>query len=157
MIRLLLLSLFIASNASAQITPNHEITAFWVDAERQVKEGDFEAYAASFHTEAILVNGIGDKSYLIQRALDGWQQGFEDTKAGKMEAEVEFRFLEQIHGENTAHDTGIFRYVWQNEGEEVQEVFIHFEALLTKSSSEWQMLMEYQKSIASAEEWKALE
>lgn len=156
MIRLLLFSLFIASNASAQITPNHEITAFWVDAERQVKEGDFEAYAASFHAEAVLVNGIGDQSYPIQRALAGWQQGFEDTKAGKMEVEVEFRFSEQIHGENTAHDTGIFRYAWQNEGEEVQEVFIHFEALLTKSSGEWQMLMEYQKSMASAEEWNAL-
>lgn len=156
MIRLLLLSLFIASNASAQITPNPEITTFWVDAERQVKEGDFEAYAASFHAEAVLVNGIGDQSYPIQRALAGWQQGFEDTKAGRMEAEVEFRFSEQIHGENTAHDTGIFRYAWQNEGEEAQEVFIHFEALLTKSSGEWQMLMEYQKSMASAEEWNAL-
>ncbi len=157
MIRLLLISILFASNALAQTSANPEITAFWIEAERQVIEGDFDAYAASFHKEAILVNGIGEQSYPIQTALDGWQQGFNDTKAGKMKAEVEFRFSAQIHGESSAHQTGIFRYAWQNEQEEAQEVFIHFEALLTKTDGEWKMLMEYQKSLASAEEWKALE
>lgn len=74
-----------------------------------------------------------------------------------MTAEVEFRFSNQIHSATTAYDTGIFRYAWQNEGEEAQEVFIHLEALLIKSDGDWTILMEYQKSIATVEEWEALE
>ncbi|MBO6536170.1 MAG: nuclear transport factor 2 family protein [Balneolaceae bacterium] len=157
MIRLILFSLFISSHVLAQSTVNPEINAFWKEAERQVIEGDFEAYVASFHAEAVLVNGISDQSYPIQTALDNWKQGFDDTKSGKMTAEVEFRFSNQIHSATTAYDTGIFRYAWQNEGEEAQEVFIHLEALLIKSDGDWTILMEYQKSIATVEEWEALE
>lgn len=154
--RVLLFSLFLISNLTAQTTTSPEIEAFWVEAERQVKEGDYDAYAASFHPEAILVNGISNNSFPIQVALDGWKEGFDNTKAGKMTAEVEFRFSERIHSELSAHEIGIFRYAWQNEGEEYQEVFIHFEALMTKSTGKWTMIMEYQKAIATKEEWDLL-
>ncbi len=156
MMRTLFLSLILVTNVWAQSTSTAEIESFWEEAERQVTEGDYEAYAASFHEEAILVNGISDRSFPIQTALDGWKQGFEDTKSGKMTASVEFRFSNHIHGELSAHETGIFRYAWQNEGEEPQEVFIHFEALLTKSTGQWQMIMEFQKAIATEEEWDSL-
>lgn len=76
MIRLILFSLFISSHVLAQSTVNPEINAFWKEAERQVIEGDFEAYVASFHAEAVLVNGISDQSYPIQTALDNWKQRF---------------------------------------------------------------------------------
>lgn len=155
--RTFLVSLFLVSNLSAQSIPNSEINAFWLEASRQVAEGDFDAYANSFHNEAILVNGMGSQSYPIQFALNGWKEGFENTKNGKMKASVEFRFSASAMGESTAHQTGIFRYAWQNEGEDFQEVFIHFEALLTKSTGEWKMLMEYQKAIATREEWNLLE
>ncbi len=154
--RVLVFSLFLISNAIAQ-TPVAEITQFWIEAERQVKEGDFEAYAASFHEEAVLVNGISGSSVPIQVALDGWKEGFDNTKEGLMTASVEFRFSENAIGESTAHQTGIFKYAWQNQGEEYQEVYIVFEALLTKSTGKWTMLMEYQKSITNVEEWKKLE
>ena len=35
-------------------------------------------------------------------------------------------------------------------------VYIHLEALLTRSSGHWQMLMEYQKAMATTEEWEKL-
>ncbi|MGB0347052.1 MAG: hypothetical protein ACPGGA_06180 [Balneolaceae bacterium] len=154
--RTLLLSLFFFSSLVAQTNAVVEIEAFWIEAERQVTEGDYEAYAASFHRECILVNGISGNSIPIQVALDGWKEGFDNTKAGNMSASVEFRFSESALGESTAHQTGIFLYKWQNEGEEPQEVYIHFEALLTKLSGEWLMLMEYQKAIATIKEWDAL-
>jgi len=154
MLRVLFFCLLLSTNLIAQ---SEGIAAFWEEASRSVAEGDFEAYAATFHKEAILVNGISGTSFPIQRALDGWEQGFNDTKAGKMKAEVEFRFSDRFHGETSAHEIGMFRYWWQNEGEEAQEVFIHFEMLLTKSTGEWTVLMEYQKSMGTEEEWKKME
>lgn len=154
MFRVLFFCLILSTNLVAQ---SDGIEAFWEEASRSVAEGDFEAYAATFHKEAILVNGISGTSFPIQLALDGWEQGFNDTKAGKMKAEVEFRFSDRFYGETSAHEIGIFRYWWQNEGEEAQEVFIHFEMLLTKSTGEWTVLMEYQKSIGTEEEWAGLE
>ena len=72
--------------------PKQELDAFWEEASRTVEEGDFEGYANTFHPDAILVNGISGNSYPISNALQGWKQGFDDTKAGEMKASVEFRF-----------------------------------------------------------------
>ena len=155
--RALFLSLFLITNSVAQSFSHTELNAFWVEAERQVAEGDYEVYAASFHEEAILVNGMSKESVPIQIALDGWKEGFSNTKAGLMTASVKFRFSDSSVGQSSAHQTGIFLYKWQNEGEDEQEVYIHFEALLTKSSGEWTMLMEYQKAIATKEEWDELQ
>lgn len=155
--RALFITVVLFSNAFGQSTTTEEISAFWNEAERQVQEGDYQAYADSFHEEAILVNGISGTSIPIQFALDGWKQGFDDTKDGKMSASVNFRFSENSIGETTAHQVGIFLYKWQNDGEEAQEVYIHFEALLTKSSGNWLMLMEYQKAMATQEDWLRLE
>jgi hypothetical protein len=38
-----------------------------------------------------------------------------------------------------------------------QEAYIHFEALLTRSNEKWQILMEYQKALATKEEWGKLQ
>ncbi len=102
------------------------------------------------------MNGISGNSYPISDALDGWKQGFEDTKAGKMKASVEFRFSERFHSETTAYETGIFKYSSQNNGEEQSIVYIHLEALLTKASGEWQLLMEHQVSVATEDEWNSI-
>jgi hypothetical protein len=155
--RSLLLVIFLVQTLSAQTSVTDEIVAFWVEAERQVSEGDFVAYAASFHKEAILVNGINSSSIPIQTALNGWKQGFEDTKNGHMSASVHFTFSEWALGETTAHLTGIFLYTWGMLNEPSQEAYIHFEALLTRSNEKWQILMEYQKALATKEEWEKLQ
>jgi len=119
-----------------------------------VAEGDFEGYAATYHADAILVSGLSGTSYPISQALDGWKQGFLDTKAGEMTASVEFRFTQRITDATTAHETGIFHYSVVDADGQRTEQFIHFEGLLTKKG-DWKMIMEYQKSLATREEWEA--
>ncbi len=133
-----------------------ELDAYWAESSRTVLEGDFEAYANSYHEDAVLVNGIRGTSYAISEALDGWKQGFDDTRDGKMTASVDFRFSERLISENTAHETGIFRYASQMEGEEESVALIHFQSLTVKKEGRWMMMMEYQLATATEAEWAAL-
>ena len=130
------------------------LDAFWAELSRTVAEGDFDGYAATYHADAILVSGLSGTSYPISQALDGWKQGFLDTKAGEMTASVEFRFTQRISDATTAHETGIFHYSVVDADGQRTEQFIHFEGLLTKKG-DWKMIMEYQKSLATREEWEA--
>ena len=141
------------SSGSAQ-TGTAELDAFWDELSRTVAEGDFEGYAATYHPDAILVSGLAGTSYPIAQALDGWKQGFVDTKAGRMEARVEFRFTQRLSDASTAHETGIFHYSVVSADGQPTEQFIHFEGLLVKKDG-WKMMMEYQKSGATSEEWEA--
>ena len=141
----------------AQINDNNGLNAFWIEAERQVKEGDFEAYSTSFHHDAILVNGISKNSIPIKEALDGWEKGFKDTRLRKMKASVKFRFSESILGTSSAYQKGIFFYTSEYTEQSPVSVFIHFEVLLTKSNDILKILMEYQKEYATHEDWNRLE
>ena len=127
-----------------------EIDAFWAEAIRTVEEGDFDAYAALYHEDAVLVNGISGEVYPISQALAGWKQGFEDTKAGRSVAELDFRFTTRLHSETTAHETGYFRYSGGGE-----PVVIAFESLMVRDAEGWKWVMEYQKAIATEAEWDA--
>lgn len=131
-----------------------DLEAFWAELSRTVGEGDFEGYAATYHPDAILVSGPSETSYPIAQALDGWQQGFTDTKSGKMEAGVEFRFTKRLSDGATAHETGMFHYwIVDAEGQRTDQI-VHFEALLINKGG-WKMMMEYQKTPATQEEWEA--
>ncbi len=157
MAHLSIISLLLILSTNVYDNPTDEVDALWMEVSRTVAEGDFEGYAATYHQDAVLVDGISKTSYPIADALAGWKQGFENTKLGIMEASVEFRFIERLHSETTAHDTGIFKYSSQLDGEEPQVAYIHFEGLSTKSSGEWKLMMEYQVSIASLEQWNEIE
>ena len=148
--------LALSSNLFAQTSTNG-LNAFWIEAERQVREGDFESYSNSFHPNAILVNGISKNSIPIKEALDRWEKGFEDTRQRQMKASVEFRFSETVFGTSSAYQKGIFHYTSEYIGQSPVSVFIHFEVLLTKSNSIWEILMEYQKDYATKEDWNSLE
>lgn len=154
---LILVLLVPSSILFAQTNNNNGLNAFWIEAKRQVKEGDFKAYSTSFHHDAILVNGISKNSIPIKEALDGWEKGFEDTRLGQMKASVEFRFSETIIGTSSAYQKGIFFYTSEYAEQSPVSVFIHFEVLLTKSNDIWKILMEYQKEYASYEDWNGLE
>ncbi|MFS4418613.1 hypothetical protein [Maribacter sp. 2307ULW6-5] len=137
-----------------------ELDTFWAEVSRTVEEGDFEGYGATYHKDAVVVFTTGGRktSMTIAKALLNWKQGFEDTKAGKTQNKVEFRFSERINDETTAHETGIFAFQ-SNHGsaQENPKQFVHFDALLIKKDGAWLMLMEYQKSSATSEEWELLE
>jgi hypothetical protein len=71
-----------------------------------------------------------------------------------MDASVEFRFTRRLSDETTAHETGIFHYATVDAEGNRSGQFVHFEALLVKKDG-WKMMMEYQKSVATPEEWEA--
>jgi ketosteroid isomerase-like protein len=131
-----------------------ELDAFWAEVSRTVGEGDFEGYAATYHPDAVLVSALSNNSYPISQALAGWEEGFVDTREGRMGASVEFRFTQLLADDSTAHQTGIFNYAIVNAEGERTDQYIHFEALLVKRGG-WKMVMEYQKSMATREEWDA--
>jgi uncharacterized protein (TIGR02246 family) len=131
-----------------------ELDSYWAEATRTVEEGDFAGYASLYHPDAVLVMQ-GRGSVPIQEALDGWKQLFLDTQEGDAAADVEFRFTERLNDATTAHETGIFRYVFEPQNGEPSVSLVHFEALLVKRDGRWLMLMEYQQDPATEEEWAA--
>ena len=144
--------LIVAPFASADTAT--ELDAFWTEVARTVAEGDFEGYAATYHPDAILVRQAGGNSYPIAAALKGWQQGFVDTAAGHVTANVEFRFTSRLNDDTTAHETGIFHYLAYPAEGDATDQYVHFQALLVKQDG-WKMMMEYQQAPASQEEWVA--
>jgi len=132
-----------------------ELDAYWAAVSRTVGEGDFEGYAALYHADAVLVSRLSDNSYPIATALRGWEQGFIDTREGRSTAGVDFRFSQRLNDGTTAHETGIFNYRLETSTGDVTDQYIHFSALLVKKDG-WKMVMEYQQSVATMEEWNAL-
>ena len=128
---------------------------------KTVQEGDFEGYAVLYHQDAVVVftsnPAQGNRSASISKVLESWKQGFSDTKAGKIRADVEFRFEQRISDETTAHDTGIFHYSEKfPNGDTKTDAYASFEMLLVKIDNEWKILMEYQKASLSKKEWDGL-
>jgi ketosteroid isomerase-like protein len=136
-----------------------ELDAYWLELSRTVKEGDFDGYAAAYHDDAVVVFATGEnkRSIPISKALADWKQGFQDTKTGKSNSYVEFRFSQRIGDTSTAHETGIFNYTsFDKSGRQLANSYVHFEMLFIKLNGIWYSLMEYQKSSATKAEWHAL-
>ena len=133
-----------------------ELILYWQESSHSVASGDFDSYKATFHPEAILVTDIANKSYPIGQAFSRWQQGFDDTKSGKMSAGVEFRFSKSLLGATSAHQTGMFFYYSIDEKGQRSDFIANFEALLIKHNGKWQMIMERHISQATKAEWDAL-
>jgi len=149
----LFLGLFSPIIAAAQIA---ELDAYWAEVTRTVTEGDFEGYAALYHPDAVLVFEGQGSTMPVAQALDGWKSGFESTLNGEMTAGVVFKFSQRLNDGTTAHEKGIFRYWYTPSGGEETVQYVHFEGLLVKKDG-WIMLMEYQKTMATEEEWAAMD
>ena len=133
-----------------------ELDAYWAAVSRAVREGDFEGYKATCHEKGVLVSGNQKTSYPLSDALARWEKGFMATREGELKASVEFRFSQRFGDKTTAHETGIFLYSTTDaEGQNKQE-HIHFQALHVRVKDSWKIMMEYQKSKATREEWDAL-
>jgi hypothetical protein len=132
-----------------------ELDAYWAEVSRAVREGDFDGYKATCHEKGVLVTGSQKTSYPLSKALARWKKDFDATKAGKIKARVEFRFSQRFGDKTTAHETGIFLYSYTDPEGKKQD-YIHFQALLLKGRDGWEIMMEYQKSKATQDEWDAL-
>lgn len=142
-----------AVDEAARLT---DLDAYWAEVSRCVRVGDFEGYVATCHKEGVLVSGTAGKCHPLVQALARWKREFDDTKAGTRTSAVTFRFSKRLGDETTAHETGIFLYAWSTAGTATTYEYVHFEALLRKQADGWKIVMEYQKSKASEEEWNAL-
>ena len=133
-----------------------ELDAYWAEVSRAVHTGDFAAYAGSCHPEAVLVGGTKKTTWPLADVLKRWKKDFDETKDGKRKSNVAFKFSQRLGDPTTAHETGMFRYTGTTaEGKEICD-YIHLEALLVKRDGHWKILMEYQKSRGTREEFEAL-
>ena len=137
----------------AEINIIEEIDSSWAKIKRLINNGDLRKFKTMYHRDAIMVNGIKNRTYSIRNAFDDWEQGFKDTRTGTIDAYLELKFSRRIFDSYTSHETGIFHYYTINESGESTDSFIHFEALWIKKQNKWFMLMENQISRASKSEW----
>ncbi len=133
-----------------------ELDAYWAEVSRAVNQGDFEAYKATCHGDAVLVSESKLMSQPLAVALARWSNDFANTRDGKISSKVEFRFSKRFGDATTAHENGIFRFTAQKPGAEPTVEYIHLEALLVKRGGTWKILMENQTGPATAAEWDAL-
>ena len=133
-----------------------ELDAYWAEVSRSVKQGDFLAYKAGCHPNGILVSGSKHVSYPLAQALNRWKTEFDDTKAGDIEASVDFRFSHRYGDTQTAHESGVFLYTQKKKDASPVLEYIAFEALLLKENGKWQIMMEYQMNAALKDEWDKL-
>lgn len=153
---LLVLSLTMAWQVSANEQTENELTQYWQEVAKTVEDGDFQGYADLFDKDAILVSDLRNNSYPISKALAGWKQGFVDTKAGKISAGVDFKFTKSLLGEKTAHQSGYFRYFTLDVAGKRTVFIAKFEALLLKTDGKWLMTMERHQEQVDQKTWDAL-
>ncbi|MGB0651218.1 MAG: DUF4440 domain-containing protein [Rhodothermales bacterium] len=147
--------LLLTVTASAQ-SVTAELDAYWAEVSRTVAEGDFEGYSAAYHSDAVLVFAMQDASVSLDTALTNWKPGFDQTAASEMTASVDFRFSKRLISSTTAYEEGIFHYMSET-ADGTSGALVHFTALSVKKDGQWLMLMENQVSMATLEEWNALE
>ena len=140
----------------AEETLINELNDAWGKLEQTVSNGDFRSFKSVYHRDAVLVNGITKSSYPINKAFEGWKQGFADTESGKIKANLDVKFSERLYDQLTAHEIGIFHYYTVNKNGDRNDTYIHFESLWVKKNNTWIMMMEYQKSRTDESEWNTL-
>ncbi len=133
-----------------------QLDSFWAGVSQAVAAGDFAAYQATCHPEGVLVSGSKKTTESLADALKRWKSGFDDTRAGKMKASVQFKFSQRIGDAHSAHESGMFFYQSTNSDGKVEPNYTYFEALLVKRKGKWKTLMEYQKSKGTREEYEAM-
>lgn len=140
----------------AQPNIDKELNNFWRFAEKTVADGNFDGYAKTFASDAVLVSDIKQTSYPIAKAFARWKPGFEETKAGKIKASVSFKFTDSFVSDTTAHQTGYFNYQTQDKSGRKTQFIAKFEALLVKQNGQWAIVMERHMKQVSEQEWHAL-
>ena len=155
------LALAVVSGCSSQVQLDEssriaELDSYWAEVSRCVREGDFSGYKATCHKDGVLVSGPSNKAYPLTKALERWEQDFINTRYGKVKGNVEFRFSKRLGDSTTAHETGMFCYTTEKPDGTMTKDYIHLEALLLKRGS-WKIMMEYQKSKATAQQWDELQ
>lgn len=151
---LALLVLTSAAPVAAQGRVEAELDELWARVVQSVRTGDPDLYLSTYHPDAIFVSARRGISRTVAEDVAANRDAWRATAEGRAERDLEFRFTRRIHGETSAHESGIFRYSSVEDGDR-RIATIHFTAALVKVDGVWLQLLEYQDSDATDAEWEA--
>ena len=127
----------------------------WAVISQAVANADIEAMAATYHHDAVVVNG--NETVPIKSALSKWAEGMKQATTNGSTASVSFRFASRQDDETTAFESGIFRYSSIDSSGNETIMFMDFESLLVKKENRWLFVMERQLNETDKASWEALQ
>ena len=154
---LLFLFTFFFQELNSQPNEELEIDRVWSELVLSVKKGDFSKYKTFYHEDAVLISQANQTTATIKDAFVRWEEGFRQTRSGKIKTNLEVRFKKRLADKKTFFEEGILKY-WTTDSEGNENIsFLEFEAVWIKKGKEWLMIMENQKSFLDEIEWNKLE
>lgn len=147
------------SNKKGSLQDNRiaQLDRYWATLGKTAREGDFDGMKALYHQDAVLVKP--DTTIAISEAFKyRWKKEIMEVNEGKRANTLQFRFSKRVGNNITAFEKGIYYYtsIETSSGKTLGDNYIHFETLLVKIDDQWVVLMEYQKTEATKEEWESL-
>ena len=154
---LLLLFLFFFQELNSQPNEELEIDRVWSELVLSVKKGDFSKYKTFYHEDAVLISQANQTTATIKDAFVRWEEGFRQTRSGKIKTNLEVRFKKRLADKKTFFEEGMLKY-WTTDCEGNDNIsYLEFEAVWIKRDKEWLMIMENQKSFSDEIEWNKLD
>ena len=154
---LLFLITFFFQELNSQPNEELEIDRVWSELVLSVKKGDFSKYKTFYHEDAVLISQANHTTVTIKDAFVRWEEGFRQTRSGKIKTNLEVRFKKRLADKKTFFEEGILKY-WSTDSKGNENIsFLEFEAVWIKKGKEWLMIMENQKSFLDEIEWNKLE
>ena len=154
---LLFLFLFFFQELNSQPNEELEIDRVWSELVLSVKKGDFSKYKTFYHEDAVLISQANQTTATIKDAFVRWEEGFRQTRSGKIKTNLEVRFKKRLADKKTFFEEGMLKY-WTSDSEGNDNIsYLEFEAVWIKRGKEWLMIMENQKSFLDEIEWNKLE
>ena len=154
---LLFLITFFFQELNSQSNEELEIDRVWTELILSVKKGDFSRYKTFYHEDAVLISQTNQTTATIKDAFVRWEEGFRQTRSGKIKTNLEVRFKKRLADKKTFFEEGMLKY-WTTDSEGNDNIsYLEFEAVWIKRGKEWLMIMENQKSFLDEIEWNKLE
>ena len=154
---LLFLVTFFFQELNSQPNEELEIDRVWTELILSVKKGDFSRYKTFYHEDAVLISQASQTTATIKDAFVKWEEGFRQTRSGKIKTNLEVRFRKRLADKKTFFEEGMLKY-WTTDSEGNDNIsYLEFEAVWIKRGKEWLMIMENQKSFLDEIEWNKLE
>ena len=101
----------------------------------------------------MLISQANQTTATIKDAFVRWEEGFRQTRLGKIKTNLEVKFKKRLAGKKTFYEEGMLKY-WTTDSEGNDNIsYLEFEAVWIKKGKEWLMIMENQKSFLDEIEW----
>jgi ketosteroid isomerase-like protein len=149
---ILFMTFTISSLANDQVS-NEINETVWELVSKTVVESDIDGMASVYHPDAVLVAQKGTNP--IASVLEGWGKDMEKMHSEGSTAAVSFKFGLRQDNDETAFESGLFRYVLTDAAGTEQVSIYEFESLLVKKEGQWKILMERQIREVDQTDWSA--